>query len=103
MLAARCNDALGRLVGAAEFSLMPVADSLAQRSDPGGGGVFRALVVQGFDGRLLDVLRSGEVGLPRPEVDDVHATGLEALSLHDDGGGGGHGDSADAFCKFQAV
>ena len=67
---------------------MPITDGFTQRHDARSRRVLGAVVLERLDGRLLDVIRGGEVRLAGTEVDDGYAFGLEALAFrHYDGGG----------------
>ena len=54
---------------------MALHDGIPQLGCPGHGGVLGEIVLDRRDGRVLDVLRRGEVRLSRAEVDHIDALG----------------------------
>ena len=65
--------------------------------------VAREIVVDGRNGRVLDVLRRGEMRLAHGQVHHVHARLAQLVGLGDDGHGGGGLNAVDAFGEFQAA
>src|SRR5215471_10745902 len=62
-----------------QFVLVPRANRLTQRHHAGRGRVLRLVLMNGFDGRLLDVVGSGEIRFAGTKVGDVHTFGLELV------------------------
>ncbi len=84
MLAADAYDALFRFVGRAKLALVPRADGLAQRHDAARRRIFRFVLLDCLDRRLLDVVRRRKVRLAGAEVGDVNTARLQLVGFGDD-------------------
>ena len=71
VLAAGRDHAFRGSVGGAEVGGVPLADRLPQLQGAAGGGVAGEVLLDGANGRALDVGRRGKVRFARPEVHDV--------------------------------
>src|SRR5438309_2447635 len=95
-------DALCRSVTRAKLRRVPVADSLAQRQNPGCRGVLGKVLLDGADAGALDVLRGGEVGLAGTEIHHVDAASLVAFCLRQYRHGGGDRNAVDALGELHS-
>ena len=84
VLPANVDHTFFRRVVGAEFAFVPRHNRFAQRHDSAGGRVLGAILFDGFDGGLLNVIGRREVGFSRAEIGDVHALGLELFRGIDD-------------------
>ncbi len=78
---------VGRVVRA-EVGGVTLDDGLAHFGNAGDDGVAREVLVDGLDGRVLDVARRGEVGLACSEVDQLRALGAQLGGFRGHGHGG---------------
>ena len=67
------DDAFGGLVVGAEILRVPLANGLLQFGCAAGRGVLGEVLFERADGRLLDVVGRGKVGLAGAEIHHVHA------------------------------
>ena len=83
----------------AEVAGVALDDGLAHVGNARHHGVASEVGLDGGDGRVLDVARSGEVGLAGAEIHQVGALGAQFGGLGGYGHGCGNFDAADAVGK----
>ena len=88
-----------RRIARAEIRRMPLDDRLAHIRNPRNRGISREVSLDSRNRRILDVLRRGEMRLPRAKVHQVHALRAQPRSLSGHGHGGGNFNPVNAVGK----
>ncbi len=85
-----------------EVGRMAAHNGIAQLSRSADRRVLREIILDGSDGRVLDVLRCGKMRLAGAEIHQVNALLAQFVGFSHHCHGGGRLDAVDSFRKFES-